>query len=68
MVPDRTRSAEQGDWRDLVVEAYKPGIDVTLLDRNLTLTPTQRLEQLQEFVRFLDQIRRAGATADRPLR
>jgi hypothetical protein len=50
---------------DPVVDAFKPGIDTTLLDRNLRLTPTQRLEQLQAFVAFLFEARRAGA-AGRP--
>src|SRR4051812_813611 len=31
-------------YRDPVVDAFKAGVDVTLLDRNLRLTPTQRLE------------------------
>ena len=44
---------------DPVIEAYKPGVDVTLLDRNLRLTPTERLEQLQAFVAFLTEVRNA---------
>ena len=57
-------SAETRDtasaWTDPVVDAFKPGIDTTLLDRNLRLTPTQRLEQLQAFVAFLFEAREAG--------
>lgn len=47
-------------YRDPVVEAYKPGVDVTLHERNLRLTPTQRVEQLQTFVAFLAEVRQAG--------
>ena len=38
---------------DPVVEAYKPGVDRTLFQRNLRLTPSERVEQLQQFVAFL---------------
>jgi len=48
---------------DPVVEAYKPGIDVTLIDRNLALTPEQRLLQLMEMQRFADELARAGWSA-----
>ena len=51
---------------DPVVDAFKPGIDTTLLDRNLRLTPTQRLEQLQAFVAFLFEARRAARRRDVP--
>jgi hypothetical protein len=51
---------------DPVVDAFKPGIDTTLLDRNLRLTPTQRLEQLQAFVAFLFEARRAAQSRDVP--
>jgi hypothetical protein len=45
---------------DPVIEAYKPGIDVTLLERNLRLTPEERLCQLMELQRFADELRRAA--------
>jgi hypothetical protein len=48
---------------DPVVEAYKPGIDMTLLRRNLTLTPEERLRQLMQLQRFADELRRAGRRA-----
>jgi len=44
---------------DPLVEAYKKHIDRTLLERNLTLTPTERLEQLQRFVAFLVELQNA---------
>jgi hypothetical protein len=45
---------------DPVIEAYKPGIDRTLLRENLKLTPEQRLMKLQDFVRFTTELREGG--------
>lgn len=52
--------AERLDSPDPVIEAYKEGVDVTLLERNLQLTPSERIEQLQRFVAFLADVREAG--------
>ena len=54
---------------DPVIEAYKVGVDVTLLDENLRLTVAERVEKLREFVEALDELR-AGAEGRRgePLR
>jgi hypothetical protein len=45
--------------RDPVIEAYKKDVDRTLFERNLQLTPSERVEQLQRFVAFLAQARAA---------
>jgi hypothetical protein len=45
---------------DAVIEAYKRDVDRTLLIENLKLSPAQRAEQLQDFMRFLGEIRQAG--------
>jgi hypothetical protein len=45
---------------DPVVEAYKRHVDRTLFDRTLRLTPTERIQQLQQFVAFLAGIEDAG--------
>jgi len=45
---------------DPVIEAYKKGIDRTLLRENLRLTPEQRLLKLIELQRFAEELRRAG--------
>ena len=45
---------------DPVIEAYKKGIDRTLLRENLKLTPEQRLLKLIELQRFAQELRRAG--------
>ena len=48
---------------DPVTEAFKPGVDVTLIERNLRLTPEQRIRQLVELQRFAVELRRAGDRA-----
>lgn len=44
------------DW-DAAIEF---GIDVSLIEENLALTPQQRLEQLVEQLRLDEELRRAG--------
>ncbi|MCA9239626.1 MAG: hypothetical protein KDA37_05480 [Planctomycetales bacterium] len=43
-----------------VIDAYKPGIDMTLVRENLKLTPTERLEKLQALLRGTDALKAAG--------
>jgi len=50
-------------WRDPVVELYKRDVDRTLLRANLKLTPEQRVAKLQDFVKFLSEVRSAGKKA-----
>jgi hypothetical protein len=50
-------------YHDPVVEAYKPGVDRTLLRENLKLTPAQRLEKLVNFSTFAATLRQAGQRA-----
>jgi hypothetical protein len=45
---------------DPVLAAYRRDIDRTLLRKNLSLTPEQRLLQLMELQRFAEELRRAG--------
>jgi hypothetical protein len=54
-----------GNALDAVVERYAAGVDRSLLRRNLKLSPQERLEQLQELVRFAQELRRAGGSARR---
>lgn len=49
---------------DPVVEAYKRDVDGTLLDRNLALSHTERVEQLQRFVAFLYELQQARRRSD----
>ena len=46
-----------------MIEAYKRGIDRTLIARNLRLTPEQRIRQLAELLRFATELRAAGRRA-----
>lgn len=45
---------------DPLSRLYREQVDVTLLRKNLSLTVEQRLDQLQELVRFAEELRRAG--------
>ena len=44
---------------DQVIEAYKAGIDRTLLRKNLKLTPTERLARLQSMTRLYEEAQQA---------
>ncbi len=44
---------------DPVLEAYKKDVDRTLLIENLKLSPAQRAEKFQDFMKFLEEIRHA---------
>jgi hypothetical protein len=57
------RNPTDNHWSDPVIEAYKRDVDRTLLRENLKLTPEERLVNLQDFVRFLSQLRAAGKKA-----
>ncbi len=52
-------------WKDPVIEAYKAGIDRTLLRENLKLTVEARFEKLMDLQRFAEELRAAGARARR---
>ena len=56
-------SAREPSSMDAVIEAYKKDIDRTLLRENLKLTPEQRIRRLTEFLRSLDELKRAGRRA-----
>jgi hypothetical protein len=48
---------------DPVIEAYKRGIDRTLIRQNLKRTITERFEQAMALQRFAEQLKRAGRAA-----
>jgi len=50
---------------DDIIELYKKDIDRTLIRENLKLTPTQRLEQLENAQRFAEEVRASGERARR---
>jgi len=64
-VPWYTVTVRDATDRDVdpVVEAYKPGVDVTLIDRNLAFTPEERLVQLMEMQRFAEELVHARRSA-----
>jgi hypothetical protein len=45
---------------DPVIEAYKSGIDVTLIRENLRRTPEERLLALQQLQGFAQELRKGG--------
>jgi hypothetical protein len=51
--------------RDPVVEAYKAGIDRTLIRERLARTPAERADDLVALARFAEELRKAGAAARR---
>ena len=55
--------AEQDDDRDPLIEALKRDVDMSLLQRNLKLTPQQRIDQLIEMQRFAAVLAEAGRKA-----
>lgn len=48
---------------DPVVEAYRGGVDVSLLRRNLRKTTEQRILDAMELQRLAEEFRRAGREA-----
>jgi hypothetical protein len=49
--------------RDPVVEAYKAGIDLTLIRENLKLSVEERFRKAMALQCFADELRRAGREA-----
>jgi len=52
-------------WRDPVIEAYKAGVDRTLLRENLKLTVEERWRKLMDLQRFAEEMAAAGKRARR---
>jgi len=50
---------------DPVIDAYKPGIDLTLIRENLRRSPEERLRNLQRLQAFAEELRRAGKNLKR---
>ena len=45
---------------DPVIDAYKSGIDRTLIRENLKRTPEERLRRLQQLQAFAEELQRSG--------
>lgn len=50
---------------DPVIEAYKRDVDRTLLEKNLRLTPEERILAAMELQKLAAEVRRAGREARR---
>ena len=55
--------SEQDDATDPVIEVYRRDVDRTLIERNLALSPEERIVQLMELQRFAQELREAGRRA-----
>jgi hypothetical protein len=51
---------------DPVVDAYKAGIDLTLIRENLKRSPEERVRALEQLQAFAEELRRAGKALRRP--
>ncbi len=51
------------DASDPVVEAYKPGVDRTLLRENLRLSVEERFRKFERFMEYVEELREAGQRA-----
>lgn len=57
---------ESVETPDPVVEVFKRDVDRTLFERNLRLTPSERIEQLQRFVAFIAEAQAGVRRKDLP--
>lgn len=57
---------EAEDGRDPLIEALVADVDMSLVRRNLALTPQERLDQLAEMQRFAEELTEAGRKARAP--
>jgi hypothetical protein len=55
-----THAKENAPWDARIFEKIASGIDGTLIDERLRLTPTQRLEDMQRVLEFIDDVRQAN--------
>ena len=58
-------TSDNDDWLDPVVEAYKPGIDQTLIVERLKRSVEDRFRDLMALQQFAEELQRAGAAAPR---
>jgi hypothetical protein len=54
------RERETDPWKDRVVEAYKPGVDVTLLVEQLRRTPEERMKRVEDMQHAVLELQRAA--------
>jgi hypothetical protein len=56
---------EKPQSESAIERAKEYGIDLTLTEFNLSLTPTERLQQLQAFVNFVERVRSQNLSLSR---
>lgn len=61
LMPARPHPRE--DRRDPVVEAYRAGVDLTLIEENLRLSVEERFRKWMDLARFAEELRRARERA-----
>ena len=54
---------DDAGYVDPVIEAYKPGVDRTIIRANLRLTLDQRLDALTRLMRDIEAMQEAGRRA-----
>jgi hypothetical protein len=54
--------------QDPLIEALIRDVDMSLIRRNLQMTPQQRIDQLVEMQRFAAELAKAGKKADKKAR
>lgn len=60
---ENTARKPDPDGMEAIIAAYRKDIDRTRLRENLKLTPEQRVRRLMSFLRFVEELRRAGAAS-----
>lgn len=55
---------ETGSSIDLIIEKYKEGVDRTLLEENLKLNYTQRIQKLQDMLRTVEELKKVKKKND----
>lgn len=46
-----------------VLDHLPPGVDVTLIEESLKLTPTERIERMVELLKTMEALQQAGRAA-----
>jgi hypothetical protein len=51
---------DEKTWDQRIFDLVDPGIDLTLIDEALRLTPTERIERMRAMLQLAEDIRQAG--------
>jgi hypothetical protein len=51
------KEPEERTWDQRILDVIPSGVDVTLIDENLRLTPTERVERMRKVLEFLEDAR-----------